>query len=59
MTRKLKANGNCGSKLVTFPKEVLSLAGFEDIDTVVVEVKKGQIILKGGVKNADNITRVQ
>lgn len=58
MTRKLKANGKCGSKLVTFPKEVLSLAGFEDIDTVVVEVKKGQIILRG-VKNADNITRVQ
>ena len=50
MIRKLKNNGNCGSKLITFPKEVLSLAGFENVDTVIVEVKKGEIILKKGEK---------
>ena len=46
MIRPLKDNGGCGSKLITFPKEVLSLAGFENVDTVVVEVKKGEIILR-------------
>ena len=46
MIRPLKDNGGCGSKLITFPKEVLSLAGFENVDTVIVEVKKGKIILK-------------
>ena len=52
MIRPLKDNGGCGSKLITFPKEVLSLAGFENIDTVIVEVKKGEIILKK-VENND------
>ena len=46
MIRPLKDNGGCGSKLITFPKEDLSLAGFENVDTVIVEVKKGEIILK-------------
>ena len=46
MIRPLKDNGGCGSKLITFPKEVLSLAGFENVDTVIVEVKKGEIILR-------------
>ena len=46
MIRPLKDNGGCGSKLFTFPKEVLSLAGFENVDTVIVEVKKGEIILR-------------
>ena len=46
MIRQLKDNGGCGSKLITFSKEVLSLAGFENVDTVIVEVKKGEIILK-------------
>ena len=51
MIRPLKDNGGCGSKLITFPKEVLSLAGFENVDTVIVEVKKGEIILKKVKKN--------
>lgn len=51
MIRPLKDNGGCGSKLITFPKEVLSLAGFENVDTVIVEVKKGEIILKKVEKN--------
>ena len=46
MIRPLKDNGGCGSKLITFPKDVLILAGFENVDTVIVEVKKGEIILK-------------
>ena len=46
MTRQFKDNGGCGSKLITFPKEILSLAGFENVDTVTVEVKKGEIILR-------------
>ena len=46
MIRPLKDNGGCGSKLITFPKEVLRLAGFENVDTVIVEVKKGEIILR-------------
>ena len=46
MVRPLKENGGCGSKLITFPKEVLSLAGFENVKTVIVEVKKGAIILR-------------
>ena len=33
MIRPLKDNGGCGSKLITFPKEVLSLAGFENVKT--------------------------
>lgn len=48
MIRPLKENGGCGSKLITFPKEVLSLAGFENVETVTVEVKKGEIILRKG-----------
>lgn len=48
MVRPLKDNGGCGSKLITFPKEVLSLAGFENVETVIVEVKKGEIILRKG-----------
>ena len=51
MIRPLKDNGGCGSKLITFPKEVLSLAGFENVDTVIVEVKKGEITLKKVKKN--------
>lgn len=50
MIRPLKDNGGCGSKLVTFPKEVLGFAGFENVDTVIVEVKKGKIILKKGTE---------
>ena len=50
MIRPLKDNGGCGSKLVTFPKDVLSLAGFENVDTVIVEVEKGKIILKKGTE---------
>lgn len=48
MERPLKNNGNCGSKCVTFPKYIISLAGFENLDTVTVEVKKGEIVLKKG-----------
>ncbi len=51
MIRPLKDNGGCGSKLITFPKEVLSLAGFENVETVIVEVKKGEIILRKEKKN--------
>lgn len=51
MIRPLKDNGGCGSKLITFTKEVISLAGFENVDTVIVEVKKGEIILKKVKKN--------
>lgn len=54
MVRPLKDNGGCGSKLITFPKEVLSLAGFENVDTVIVEVKKGIIILKKGERKNGN-----
>ena len=54
MIRPLKDNGGCGSKLITFPKEVLSLAGFENVDTVVVEVKKGEIILRKEKNNEHN-----
>lgn len=48
MVRPLKENGGCGSKYVSFPKAVISLAGFENIDTVIVEVKNGEIVLKKG-----------
>ena len=54
MIRPLKDNGGCGSKLITFPKEALSLAGFENVDTVVVEVKKGEIILRKEKNNEHN-----
>ena len=50
MIRPLKDNGGCGSKLITFPKEVLSLAGFENVDTVNIKIKKGEIILKKGAE---------
>ena len=50
MKRQLKDNGKCGSKLVTFPKEVLSIAGLDACKTVEVEVKAGMIILRKGEK---------
>lgn len=46
MIRPLKSNGKCGSKLVTFPKEIISIAGLENAESVKVEVKKGKIILE-------------
>ena len=58
MIRKLKNNGNCGSKLITFPKEVLSLAGFENLEAVSVEVQKNKIILKGIKNGKDKSKRI-
>lgn len=48
MVRQLKDNGGCGSKLITFPKEVLIIAGMDKCKTVEVEVKAGMIILRKG-----------
>lgn len=48
MTRELKDNGKCGSKLVTFPKDVVSIAGMDKCKKVEVEVKAGMIILRKG-----------
>lgn len=50
MIRPLKDNGGCGSKLITFPKEVLIIAGLDNCKTVEVEVKAGMIILRKGEK---------
>lgn len=48
MTRRLKPNGTGGSKFVTFPKDVLNIAGMDKCKTVEVEVKAGMIILRKG-----------
>lgn len=52
--RELKPNGNCGSKLITLPKSVVAMAGFEKVDKVNVEVKNGTIIIRKGDKHGEN-----
>ena len=44
--RKLKPNGKCGSKLITLPKTIIALAGLDGVETVKVDVKNGEIIIK-------------
>ncbi len=46
MVRHLRPNGKGGSKLITFPKEVLAIAELDEVDSVEIEVEKGKIILK-------------
>ena len=52
--RELKPNGKCGSKLITLPKSVIEMAGFEDTEKVKVDVKKGVITIRKGERNGEN-----
>lgn len=44
--RELKPNGDRGSKLITFPKTIIELAGFENVNKVNIDVKKGKIVIE-------------
>ncbi len=46
--REMKQNGKCGSKLVTFPKSVIEIAGFADCKIVNLEVENGKITITKG-----------